>query len=141
MTDALPSSVPSADAPPAYTLHDHAVEQAILDLVTARGAGKTICPSEVARGLLPAGAPDGQWRALMPQVRRAAARLKAQRRVVVTQRGQPVDPMLSGGPIRLGQGPDLVGPREGTPRDGPRRERAPREGIVAVERNPDDRSD
>jgi hypothetical protein len=56
----------------------------------------SICPSEVAR----AAAPDC-WRALLPAVRAAAARLAAQGRIVVTQRGRPVDIRTVRGPVRL----------------------------------------
>lgn len=69
----------------------------ILDLVRARGPGKTICPSEAARRLDPTA-----WRALMPSVREVAARLHDQGRIAVTQRGQPIDPLVAKGPIRLG---------------------------------------
>lgn len=62
----------------------------------ARGAGKTICPSEVARALGPA------WRELMPAVRQAASELQAQGRLRVTQKGERVDPLRAAGPIRLG---------------------------------------
>ena len=46
-------------------------EQAILDLLAARGPGKTICPSEAARLL----GGDDAFRPLMPIVRAAAAAL------------------------------------------------------------------
>lgn len=71
------------------------IEAAILDAVAARGAGRSICPSEVARAL------DEDWRALMPQVRAAAARLSAAGRLRVTQRGAAVDALTARGPIRL----------------------------------------
>lgn len=72
----------------------------ILDLVRSRGAGKTVCPSEVARRLDP-----DAWRARMPAVRTAAARLREAGLLVVTQRGRPVDPLAAKGPIRLGLPP------------------------------------
>ena len=74
-----------------------AVEAAILEAVHRRGAGRTLCPSEVARAM----APD-DWRGLMPSVRAAAARLAADGAIAVTQRGNPVDPATARGPIRLG---------------------------------------
>ena len=82
-------------------------KSAILGLLAQRDHGKTICPSEAAREL----DPDG-YRELMPLVRRAAAELAAERRIEVTQRGEPVDPASARGPIRLrstGAGP----PRRG----------------------------
>ena len=68
----------------------------ILARVEARGPGRTICPSEVARAL----AED--WRPLMPGVRAEAARLAAEGRITVTQRGHAVDPETARGPMRLG---------------------------------------
>jgi hypothetical protein len=74
-----------------------AVEAAILEAVHRRGAGRTLCPSEVARAM----APD-DWRGLMPLVRAAAARLARQGAIAVTQKGAPVDAETARGPIRLG---------------------------------------
>lgn len=74
----------------------------VLDLVRGRGPGKSICPSEAARVLA---GPDGEWRWLMPAVREVAARLGAAGALVATQRGQPVDPLLARGPIRLALAP------------------------------------
>ena len=68
----------------------------ILALLERRAPGRSICPSEAARAL----APD-DWRPLMPVVREAAARLRADGRLEVTRRGEAVDPLAPGGPIRL----------------------------------------
>lgn len=75
------------------------IEEAILDLCSTRGVGRTICPSEVARYLA---TNETEWRTLMPEVRRTAAQLQAQGRLHVTQRRKPVDPVSARGPIRLG---------------------------------------
>ncbi len=64
--------------------------------VSARGPGRTICPSEVARALA------ADWRPLMPAVRAEAARLAAEGRIAVTQKGRRVDPATARGPVRLG---------------------------------------
>lgn len=53
----------------------------------ARGPGKSICPSEVARAL----APD-DWRPLLGPVRAAAIRLAREGRVEVLRKGKPADP-------------------------------------------------
>ena len=79
-----------------------AVAAAILAMVAGRRPGATLCPSEVARAL--AGR-DGDWRALLAPVRGAAARLQAEGRIAVTQRGRPVAPDAPG-PIRLGRAGD-----------------------------------
>lgn len=74
-----------------------AIERTILELLDARGAGKTICPSEAARVL---GGDDG-FRELMDDVRGVARKLVARGALEVTQRGEIVDPVAARGPIRL----------------------------------------
>jgi hypothetical protein len=73
-------------------------EARIAELVEARGPGRTICPSEVARSL----AGEGDFRPLMPLVREAAATLAQRGELVATQQGRPVDVRSVRGPIRLG---------------------------------------
>ncbi|WP_245155055.1 DUF3253 domain-containing protein [Nocardioides sp. 1609] len=80
---------------------DRALEASILALLDARDVGKTICPSEAARAVA-ADLGRDDWRALMDAARRAAARLLAAGQVVVTQRGEAVDPLTASGPIRIG---------------------------------------
>lgn len=75
---------------------DTALEAAILELLAARAAGATICPSEAARVV---GGDD--WRPLMEPARAAARRLQARGEVVITQQGRPVDPSRARGPIRI----------------------------------------
>lgn len=73
---------------------------AILELLTRRRAGATICPSEAARLC------DGdEWRDLMEPVRQAARELAARGVIEVTQQGRPVDIDQARGPIRLRRGP------------------------------------
>lgn len=79
---------------------DSRIAATIIELAQARGAGKTLCPSEAARAL----AKD--WRELMPDVRRVAAQLAHEGRIAVYQRGGVVD-AATGGPIRLGLPPQL----------------------------------
>ena len=74
---------------------DDDIRAALLSLAEARAPG-TLCPSEVARAL------SADWRALMPAVRGVAAALQGSGAIVVTQKGQPVDPLTAKGPIRLG---------------------------------------
>ncbi len=64
--------------------------------VVARGAGKTICPSEVARAL------GNEWRELMPMVRCVASEMAQAGELHVTQKGVQVDALTAKGPIRLG---------------------------------------
>ena len=77
-----------------------AIAAEILARVAARGPGRSICPSEVARALSP------DWRSLMEAVRDEARRLAAEGRIEITQRGARVDPASARGPIRLA----LAGP-------------------------------
>ena len=74
------------------------LRKSILALVAARGPAKSICPSEVAREVA---GEDGDWRELMPAVRRAAGGLARGGRVVVTRGGVVVDAESGGGPIRI----------------------------------------
>ncbi|GLS45723.1 DUF3253 domain-containing protein [Methylobacterium brachythecii] len=80
---------------------DAAIEQTMLDLVAARGPGKTCCPSEVARAL-GGPHPDG-WGPLMQPVRRVAVRLTKEGRIAILRKGKPVtDPDDFRGIYRLG---------------------------------------
>ncbi len=79
--------------------HDAALEKMILELLTARGRDKTICPSEAARAV--AGEAREEWEPLMERARSAARRLVAAGRIVITQKGRIVDGSTARGPIRL----------------------------------------
>jgi hypothetical protein len=61
----------------------------ILRQTSARGAGKSICPSEVARALEPE---EACWRRLMGPVRAAAIRLAKEGRIELLRKGKAVDP-------------------------------------------------
>lgn len=77
---------------------DEALERAIVDLLSKRAVGASICPSEAARAV--AGA-EGRWRDLMEPARRAARRLVGRGEVIITKGGRPVDPSTAKGPIRI----------------------------------------
>jgi hypothetical protein len=81
------------------TALDRQLEDRIRELLAARAATSTICPSDVARSI----APDDEaaWRDLMEPVRRAARRLVAAGEVDITQGGSVVDPSTAKGPIRI----------------------------------------
>ncbi|ORI31056.1 S-adenosylmethionine tRNA ribosyltransferase [Rhodococcus erythropolis] len=68
----------------------------IRELLSARSAESSICPSDVAR----AAAPDN-WRPLMEPVREAARHMVAHGEVQITQGGEVVDPESVRGPIRI----------------------------------------
>lgn len=75
---------------------DQALEAAIIELLDARARDASICPSEAARAVGGEG-----WRELMEPSRRAARRLVAEGRVVITQQGKVVDPSTAKGAIRI----------------------------------------
>ena len=72
------------------------IQASILDLTTARGPGKSICPSEVARSLEPE-----RWQSLMTAVRQAAIGLVKAGRIDILRKGRPVPPEEVRGVIRL----------------------------------------
>ncbi len=75
---------------------DRALERRIGELLDARAAEASICPSEAARAVDPEG-----WRDLMPAARAAAGRLAAAGDVEVTQGGAVVDVATARGPVRI----------------------------------------
>lgn len=75
---------------------DKQLEQAILELLSERAVGSSICPSEAARRVAPV-----TWRELMEPTRMAARRLVDQGRAVIIQQGHEVDPSRAKGPIRI----------------------------------------
>lgn len=81
------------------TPSDQDIEQMILTLCHERGAGKTLCPSEAARGLSPE---DETWRALMPRVRERAQRLAQMGHIAIFRKGVPLTDHDVTGVIRLG---------------------------------------
>jgi hypothetical protein len=72
------------------------ISDTILEMLLIRGQGKTICPSEVARKLFPA-----DWRSHMETVRIEARKLVKDGKLVITQKGEVVDPETCKGAIRL----------------------------------------
>lgn len=87
---------------------DAAIEETMLELVAARGAEKTVCPSEVARAL-GGPHPDG-WGPLMQPVRRVAVRLAHAGRIAILRKGKPVDPDDFRGIYRLAMPSGVSGP-------------------------------
>ena len=72
------------------------IESAVFELLAARGAGKSICPSEAAKAVDPEG-----WRRLMGQVRATAVGLARAGRLEITRKGRPADPDTLKGVYRL----------------------------------------
>ncbi len=69
---------------------DEQLEAEILRLLALRGSGKTICPSEAARGLAK-GEDRAEWEPLMEPARAAARRLVARGTIDIMQGGHVVD--------------------------------------------------
>jgi hypothetical protein len=72
------------------------ISAAILTTATQRGPEKSTCPSEIARMLFPT-----DWSKRMGDVVDAAIDLHNQHKVVITQKGIPVDVNHIKGPIRI----------------------------------------
>lgn len=80
-----------------------AIAAMIVDLLSGRAPGASICPSDVARALA---ADEPAWRGLMPRVREVAAALALEAVIVITQGDRTVDPHdVDRGAIRLRRGP------------------------------------
>ena len=75
---------------------DRRLEAAILELLSERARGASICPSEAAQAV-----DDEDWRSLMEPARAAARRLAGEGRIEITQRNHVVDPSTAKGPIRI----------------------------------------
>lgn len=76
-------------------IRDEQIRDELLRQVEARGAGKSICPSEVARALAP------EWHGLMNRIRAVAAGLSREQRIDILRKGKPVEPEAMKGVIRL----------------------------------------
>ncbi len=77
------------------------IEAEILRLTTERGPDKSICPTEVARAIMPG--PGDAWRQKLTAVRRAAERLAQAGQIEILRKGKPVAPTAVKGVIRLRQ--------------------------------------
>ncbi|GJL96746.1 MAG: hypothetical protein DHS20C06_05630 [Hyphobacterium sp.] len=77
-------------------MNDDTVDTAILTLVKARGAGKSISPAEVAQSL------DAEnWRGRLAAVKISAARLAQAGAVNILRKGKPVEPTDFKGVYRI----------------------------------------
>lgn len=91
----------------ARTVSPDEIEAVMLSLAGARGAEKTIGPTDVARAI-GGDHPDG-WGPLMQPVRRVAVRLMKEGRVVILRKGRAVDPDDFRGTYRIGLAPAASG--------------------------------
>lgn len=79
---------------------EDAIAQSLLQLAAARGADKTICPSETARAL--GGQNPDAWGPLMQPIRRVAVQLAKEGRLTIYRKGKLVDPDDFRGVYRIG---------------------------------------
>lgn len=75
---------------------DPAILTSILSVATQRGPDKSTCPSEIARMLFP-----DDWRKHMEDVVDVAIDLHNEGKVLITQKGIPIDVNHIKGPIRI----------------------------------------
>ncbi|MGC9271008.1 MAG: DUF3253 domain-containing protein [Acidiphilium sp.] len=85
---------------------DAAASAAIMDLVSAVGPVKSICPTEVARAMVTRSgggqsAESEAWRRHLPEVRRAAVHLAQTGRIDILHKGKVIAPDAVHGVIRL----------------------------------------
>lgn len=80
------------------TIDSTTIEAAILALLSAQGADRTVSPEQVARSV----AGDTDWHSLLVPIRRAAVALAQSGRLVIYRKGKAVDPADFKGVYRLG---------------------------------------
>lgn len=91
-------SHPSTDQKPAR----RTLEQVIVDLCIAEGAGKSICPTDAARTFAAErGEDDLGWRKWLQQVRSTAVGMARKGELVILRKGKPADPETFRGVYRL----------------------------------------
>jgi len=76
--------------------HHTEIAETIMRVANDRGTEKSTCPSEISRMLFPA-----DWRKHMKGVVDVAIDLHNQGKVVITQKGLPIDVNHIKGPIRI----------------------------------------
>ncbi|OWK71371.1 DUF3253 domain-containing protein [Pedobacter sp. AJM] len=76
--------------------HHTDISATILLMAEQRGPEKSTCPSEIARRLYP-----DDWRKHMKNIREVAIGLHQQGKIMITQKGMPVDIDHIKGPIRI----------------------------------------
>ncbi|KQM76252.1 hypothetical protein ASE74_19555 [Pedobacter sp. Leaf216] len=72
------------------------ISETILSVATQRGVEKSTCPSEIARMLFP-----DDWRKHMKEVLNIAINLQNQGKIIITQKGIPIDVGHIKGPVRI----------------------------------------
>lgn len=89
--EAKPAPEPKAAPQPAAARKgpsEDLIAETILRLLEARGPGKTVCPSEVAREI--GGSQPEVWSPMMQPVRRIAVRMTKAGQIAILRKGKPV---------------------------------------------------
>lgn len=88
-TPAPPKAAPPATAAARKGPSEDLIAETILRLLEARGPGKTVCPSEVARDI--GGSQPEVWSPMMQPVRRIAVRMTKAGQIAILRKGKPVE--------------------------------------------------
>ena len=100
MTDeTMPEDTHTVEATKAKTPYEDEIKASIFRLLSKRGTGKTICPSEAARDI--AGKDEKKWRLLMKPIKQVAVALALENKIQITRKRKPVDPLAFKGIYRL----------------------------------------
>ena len=89
---------------PQYSAVTDIYASTILALTETSGRSGSISPTDAARAVAAALAPDGgpdAWHRYLPPIRRAAGALAREGRIEILRKGKPVDPAAAKGVIRL----------------------------------------
>jgi len=102
-SDKTPTKPPKAPKPAPDKPERLPLEETILRLCSARGADKSICPTDAAKAFAEArGEDDLAWRRWLTQVRSTAVGMARQGRLIIYRKGKPADPEDFRGVYRLG---------------------------------------
>jgi len=97
--DTMPEEAHALEATRAKAPYEDEITASIFRLLSERGPGKTICPSEAARDI--AGKDEKKWRLLMKPIKQVAIALALENRPLLKRKGKPADPHALKGIYRL----------------------------------------
>ncbi|MCR9257670.1 MAG: DUF3253 domain-containing protein [Alphaproteobacteria bacterium] len=78
-----------------------ALATAVRELTTARGSGKSICPSEAARKVAEDKGTPENWRWMLKPLRKISQDLARDGEIVILRKGKPIAPEDMRGVVRL----------------------------------------
>ena len=89
--ETMPEEAHTVEPTRAKTPYEDEIKASIFRLLSERGTGKTICPSEAARDI--AGKDEKKWRLLMKPIKQVAVALALENKIQITRKRKPVDPL------------------------------------------------